>query len=1842
MPGGSGPHFIAALQRRFRNDPAGDIVYPFHSDAGGVVQPVRSTVLTGAAGTVIALVGTDPLIRATTSGEGRAVHFGTLEYLRADRFGFLMGVDDLFWRSLVWAARKPFVVRGYPRLWAIQMDDTLSGWSARVRDLYNPTLTGPVAADGTGGPWRVTGFVFTNNVAPGSADRASVIADINAGSLQVSPHARGESYGDIYWETQSTEPHDESTWFQTVTDVQAWMRGNGGADAIPFLSRSMVPHFWNLSDVTGSDLWNALGFRYITEIQRPGIDFFSKTDAERLRLRPFQLYELPPSNNPDENFPIYLADDYVVNSRSGLAPQGFFAFTTQIIDLTRYDRQDVAWPNATRPAEETIDQFEYYTWRLWSSLAPVQIYTHDGSSNYVLSTPSQRQQVIRDVSGWLNAQRVRHVFMEDLGDYMVARTRSVLTRAEVTNGTLTLTFSGNATTADGEAISTEVLLFQGDTEATPQPVAGFTGGATVTVGVTNPAPTTTGLNPASAAAGGPGFTLGVSGTNFVSGSVVRWNGTARATTYVSATQLTAAIPAADIAAAGTATVTVVTPAPGGGTSNPQTFTITAASNPVPTTTGLNPASVPAGGADFTLTVTGTNFVGSSQVRWNGANRITTFVSATQLTAAIPAADIAAAGTASVTVLTPAPGGGTSNAQTFTITAPNNPVPTTTGLSPASATVGGTGFTLTVTGTSFMSGSVVRWNGADRVTTFVSATQLTAAIPAADVAAAGTASVTVFTPAPGGGTSNAQSFTILAPGGTFFDDFNRADNALLGNGWAEKTPGAFSLTGNGVSKAPTGTGFADNLVYRPASENLLDVEASVDVRFTSLPPGYAQLFVRGQTGTIATAGTFSGYLLFTDNDPGRALLSRIENGAFMPLAQLTINPGLNTTDTFRLRLAATGTDPVVVAASVERFTGTAWSVIAQATVNDTAATRYATAGTVGFTGYGEGGVYTYDNFTRTSLNGGSGNPIPTTSGLVPSSVLAGAPGFTLTVTGSGFVTDSVVRWNGANRPTTFVSATELTAALPAADVGVTGTALVTVFNPAPGGGTANVQYFSILDPTGVFVDTFNRPDSAELRNGWTEKYPAAFAIQNNEVVMIDTGSTDYHDAIAYRPAGEDLRDVEVGLEFRVLPGLSFPQLHARIQRDTIAQANTLDDYLLFVDGFAAPPGRAVIARQAAVPGQFECYMLGIPFPAQLEATARYRLRFRVVGGNPVTLTGFVDRFDGTAWQQFASGSVVHDDSTQPIPGDYCEPGFMPPPITTAGAVGFAKWRTANEVLDNFSWTSAANPNPVPTATGISPATALAGAPGFTLTVTGTNFLTSSVVRWNGAARTTTYVSATQLTGAIPAADVAVAGTAQVTVANPAPGGGTSNPQTFTISAASNPTPTTTGVTPASAVAGAPGFTVTVSGTNFVTDSVVRWNGAARSTTYVSATQLTAMIPAADIAAAGTAEVTVFNPAPGGGVSNPQTFTITNPVPTTTGLSPATAVAGGPGLTLTVTGTNFVAGSVVRWNGAARATTYSSATQLTATIPATDIAAAATAQVTVFNPAPGGGVSSAQTFTITNPVPTTTGLSPATAVAGGPGFTLTVTGTNFVAGSVVQWNGAARATTYSSATQLTATIPATDIAAAATAQVTVFNPAPGGGASSAQTFTITNPVPTTNGLNPAFVTAGAPGFTLTVTGTNFVASSVVRWNGAARATTYVSATQLTVPVSAADVATAGTAQVTVVTPAPGGGTSNTQTFTILNPVPTITSLSPASVVVGGTEFALTVTGTNFVASSVVRWNGADRPTTYVSATQLTATIPATDLLTVGTARVTVFNPPPGGGTSNSMSVVIGGLSGASSLP
>jgi hypothetical protein len=96
-----------------------------------------------------------------------------------------------------------------------------------------------------------------------------------------------------------------------------------------------------------------------------------------------------------------------------------------------------------------------------------------------------------------------------------------------------------------------------------------------------------------------------------------------------------------------------------------------------------------------------------------------------------------------------------------------------------------------------------------------------------------------------------------------------------------------------------------------------------------------------------------------------------------------------------------------------------------------------------------------------------------------------------------------------------------------------------------------------------------------------------------------------------------------------------------------------------------------------------------------------------------------------------------------------------------------------------------PNPVPIVGSLSPTGATTGSAPLTLTVNGTGFVPTSVVRWNGAARTTTFISRRVLQASLSKSDLTIAGSPSVTVFNPTPGGGTSAPVKFTIAAASTP-------------------------------------------------------------------------------------------------------------------------------------------------------------------------------------------------------------------------------------------------------------------------------------------------------------------------------------------------------------------------------------------------------------------------------------------------------------------------
>jgi len=258
---------------------------------------------------------------------------------------------------------------------------------------------------------------------------------------------------------------------------------------------------------------------------------------------------------------------------------------------------------------------------------------------------------------------------------------------------------------------------------------------------------------------------------------------------------------------------------------------------------------------------------------------------------------------------------------------------------------------------------------------------------------------------------------------FVDTFDRPDSPTIGNGWLQKAPEVFDLSNGSVRKLALSSSYLDNVVYRPASEDALDVEASIEFRLQNPSPGYPQLFTRIQQTTVGNPATLDGYILYVNDDPSLAVVGRQTGSSFLSeLALMAITPALNTTDTYRMRLQTIGASPVQISAYVERLNGSAWETIAQANFSDNATAQISTPGAVGFGGYIEDG-YLYDNFVRNTFGAGN-NPLPVLTSINPGTATEGGSAFSLSLFGSNFVPGTVVRWNGADRATTYVSATEL--------------------------------------------------------------------------------------------------------------------------------------------------------------------------------------------------------------------------------------------------------------------------------------------------------------------------------------------------------------------------------------------------------------------------------------------------------------------------------------------------------------------------------------------------------------------------------------------------------------------------------------------------------------------------------------------------------------------------------------------------------------------------------------------------------------------------------------------------
>jgi len=1274
------------------------------------------------------------------------------------------------------------------------------------------------------------------------------------------------------------------------------------------------------------------------------------------------------------------------------------------------------------------------------------------------------------------------------------------------------------------------------------------------------APLITSFTPTSGAVGAQ---VTITGANLSGASDVTFN-TTSATTFTvnSATQITATVPTG-------ATTGLISVTTGGGTVQSATnFTVTVPTGP--TITSFTPAS---GIVGSVVTITGTNFTGATDVKFNTTS-VTVFTvnSATQITATVPTG--ATTGLISVTT-----GGGTGQSATnFTVTIP--PAPTISSFTPITGPVG---TAVTISGTDFTGASDVKFNTTSATAfTVNSATQITATVPAG--ATTGKISVTTS----GGTVLSGPNFTVTVPS-------------------SPPTITSFTPTSGVVSSevSITGTNFtgATSVQFNGTSAALFTVDSATQIRAT-VPSGATT----GAISVTTAGGTGQSATNFTVSGGGGTFTFAPAHDAYVRQSDATLNFGSQTelrvrkpsaSDDLRsfLKFNVTGLTGIVSNAKVRLYVTNASvaggdvyavsnNVLSGGTPWTESTLTWSNAPAISGTALSIAGAVTLGQtveFTVTSAIIGDGtysfgiktnstndvyyaskedavNPIPelvietiptpppTISSFTPSSGVVGA---SVTITGSNYTGNSVVNFNGVTATTvTINSATQITATVP---VGAT-TGKISVIND---GGTGQSATDFTVGPGVSSFSPASGPEGSEVTITGAN-FTGATAVQFNGLAastytvdsatqiraIVPTGASTGKISVT-TPAGTALSANDFSLTPSItsftpasaVAGTEITITGAHFTGVTAVQFNVTTAAFI-VDN--ATQIRAVVPG-AATTGKISVTNIGgsaqsaadftvlPPAPVITSFTPTSGPVGTVVTITGTTFTGATSvQFNGTAASTFTVNSATQIVATVP---NGATTGKIS--VTTLGGTGLSA--TDFTVIG-------------PSIASFSPSGALVGAE---VTITGSNFTGATNVKFNTTSATTVTVdSDTQIRANVPAG--ATTGKLSVTT-----GGGTGLSATdFTVIP---PAPVVTSFTPTT---GAPGIEVTILGNNFSGASNVAFNGVAATTyTIDSATQIRATIPAG--ATTGKIGVTTLG---GTGLST-NDFIV---VPVVTSFTPASGVVG---LQVTITGSNFVAASNVQFNGVSAFFIVDSATQIRANVPS----GATTGKISVANVA-GTGLSA--TDFIMSPL-----ISSFTPSSGQAGAVVTITGSHFTGATSVQFNGTAAASfTVNSATQIQATVPAV----ATTGKISVTTA--GGSVQSANDFTVSSPV-----ISSFTPTSALVGVEIIFTGSNFSGASSVTFNGTAATTfTVDTPTQIRANVPAG----ASTGKIGVTT---GGGTGlSASDFVVIPPTPIVSSFSPT---LGASGTEVTITGSNLAGASSVQFNGVEASSFILdSGTQIRAMVPA----------------------------------------
>lgn len=549
--------------------------------------------------------------------------------------------------------------------------------------------------------------------------------------------------------------------------------------------------------------------------------------------------------------------------------------------------------------------------------------------------------------------------------------------------------------------------------------------------------------------------------------------------------------------------------------------------------------------------------------------------------------------------------------------------------------------------------------------------------------------------------------------------------------------------------------------------------------------------------------------------------------------------------------------------------------------------------------------------------------------------------------------------------------------------------------------------------------------------------------------------------------------------------------------------------------------------------------------------------------------------------------------------------------------------------------------------------------------GTGFVSSSTLLVGYKPVPTTFVSDTELTAVVQMESLTwdTDDTVHLQVRTPAPGGGMSSSRPLPY-----PEPELLSFTPDAFESRSPTpVRVLVTGRNFITGSVISLYGHpnALPTTVRSTGAAEVELPAGmESGYAGRYYLYCKHPeAPPRYQSNSLPVAVYDPVPEIEGVWPAplsvnalqpqpdggVVLPDGGAATpveLRILARGLRERAQVKWNGQPLASVQPEfGDELWVNVPREALTTAGTASLTLENPHQRGGESSPFLLPVTSR-PVLRELTPQQvtmrADGGERSEVLSITAEGVGSEGIIYWDGTELGTwsdppDEGGGKRLGLVVPASRLLSPGTHFVTVRRRSDGAMSESLPVQVVGEaPVPVARHLQPATLTAGSARQRLEVIGRGFTSRSILRLDGQARSTEFTDTERVATWLEPAELVAPGVRVVTVHTPGPGGGTSLPLLLNVVahRRVPELLSIWPARTeAASGVPLLLNLRGSGVEPFTMVQWNGEVLSWwLHPELSGLYVSVPAHLLASPGVARVTLFNPPPGGGTSEALFFVI----------